>query len=324
MNEVDMSDTKGIYMGQEPANIRLLILRTARCIPVLLLIILALTLAFGGGYYIKNIALAEDKGYQAVADFKTEYTDEPSKAGDYYINETTWNTYLQSSEFLTRVYAELDEPKGTPEDLRECISATVASDIHIPTVRVTDGGNEKGFTLTDLTASVEKALVGGFAEDNPQINKIIRLDDWRISHIEPDVRPVRAFALSAVLSVFFVLVIFFMYELSTDGIWLPETVRARYGIKCIGTRAMPEYEENLKQLSREEDIEIFSEEELLSEGVDASKIMGRKLVLSLKAGRGAGGRLERILTLLDARGLSLAAVELTGADEILIKRYYHI
>ena len=58
----------------------------------------------------------------------------------------------------------------------------------------------------------------------PEITRIKVLDHGDLAEaVVPDVRPVRAVILAAVLSLFFVVVIFLLWELSRDSIWLPAT-----------------------------------------------------------------------------------------------------
>ena len=69
----------------------------------------------------------------------------------------------------------------------------------------------------------------------------------------PDVRPVRAVILAAVLSLFFVVVIFLLWELSRDSIWLPATLRRRYGLHSLGTVESTGFAENVKYLLEKAD-----------------------------------------------------------------------
>ena len=70
----------------------------------------------------------------------------------------------------------------------------------------------------------------------PEITRIKVLDHGDLAEaVVPDVRPVRAVILAAVVSLFFALVLFTLVEIAEDGIWLPATLRRRYGLNSLGT-----------------------------------------------------------------------------------------
>ena len=91
------------YYGKEPFDLRLTALRLMRNLNKILLITLAGTLLFGGGYYVKNVLLHTEKEYSATSTYMVEYVNPPKQSGDYYINHMSWNTLVQSEEFLTAV-----------------------------------------------------------------------------------------------------------------------------------------------------------------------------------------------------------------------------
>ena len=65
---------------------------------------------------------------------------------------------------------------------------------------------------------------------------------------DPSVRTLRAVILAAILSLFFAVVISLLWELSCDSIWLPATLRRRYGLKDLGTVHSAGFAENVKYL----------------------------------------------------------------------------
>ncbi len=94
---------EGSY-GKEPFDLRLTVLRLLACADRILLLTLAGTLLFGGGYYVKNVLLRQEKQYGITSVYRVEYAVEEEKdVGTVYINEMSWNTYLHSQEFLDAV-----------------------------------------------------------------------------------------------------------------------------------------------------------------------------------------------------------------------------
>lgn len=251
------------YYGKEPFDLRLTALRLVRNWNKILLITLAGTLLFGGGYYVKNVLLHTEKEYSATATYMVEYVNPPKQSGDYYINHMSWNTLVQSEEFLTaageqyKVLAaslEKDNAGITAEeaenfwenaDLKAHVSATLPSDWNIPATTVITPEEE---LTTLLTAAIEAAMVQDMTGMTEAIANVSVIDPGVSKEVIPDVRPVRAVVLSALLSFFFALVIFLLKELGEDSIWLPTSLRVRYGLKVLGTVNSPDYKENFKYL----------------------------------------------------------------------------
>ena len=245
---------QGSY-GKEPFDLRLTMLRFMRCLNRILLLTLAGTVLFGGGYYVKNVLMHPEKEYSATSTFKVEYEVPPTQSGDYYINSMTWNTLVQSQEFLVGVQAHLAEMYGilpeeiTAEELKGMLSATLPSDWNVPTVTVV--ADSPDMTI-QIAAAAEAAMENEFVENMQEIKSVRVIDSVSVAEeVKPDVRPVRAVVLSAVLSLFFAVVIFLLKEIGDDGIWLPSTLRQRYGLAVLGTVNSPELKENINYLFRE-------------------------------------------------------------------------
>lgn len=245
-----------VSYGKEPFDLRLTMLRLCRNLWKILAVTVVGTLLFGGGYYVKNVLLQPDPGYAASSTYKVEYVENPNAAGAYYINEATWNSLIHTGEFLDGVEKHLQEAvkrgdSGASEAAamnREqriaALSATLPSDFSIPVTRATTGNPE---TSIALAHAAEDAMCTEFAESMPEIGRIKVLDHGDVAEpVVPDVRPLRAVILAAVLSLFFAVVIFLLWEISQDSIWLPVTLRTRYGLPSLGTVESGEFAENLK------------------------------------------------------------------------------
>ena len=249
--------------GKEPFDLRLLLLRLGSNLWKILALTILGTVLFGGGYYVKNVLLQPDPGYAASSTYKVEYVENPNAAGAYYINEATWNSLLHTGEFLDGVETHLQEAAergdtsaaAALEQGRDrwikALSAALPSDFSIPVTKATTQDPEESIALAH---AVEETMCGEFAESMPEITRIKVLDHGDLAEaVVPDVRPVRAVILAAVLSLFFVVVIFLLWELSRDSIWLPATLRRRYGIHSLGTVESMGFAENVKYLLEKAD-----------------------------------------------------------------------
>ncbi|MFR8844276.1 MAG: hypothetical protein ACLVGL_04000 [Waltera sp.] len=108
------------------------------------------------------------------------------------------------------------------------------------------GGNSDPEMSIALAHAVEDTMCDEFAESIVEIDRIKVLDHGDFAEVVvPDVRPVRAVILAAVLSLFFAVVLFLLVEISQDSIWLPATLRRRYGLNSLGTVRSVGFAENL-------------------------------------------------------------------------------
>jgi len=357
-----------MWMGKEPFDLRLTALRMIRNLHIIAGITLLGTILFGGGYYVKNVLLQKDTAYEVTSTYRVSYVEEPSKSGDYYINEMTWNTYMDSKEFLDAVYAHLQEITiavdsrfvNSAQDLATMIDARLASDVHVPSTVVTTTSD--GWTIW-IAQAVEATMVQEFVEQNEQVAAIQVIDPaMTASKVIPDVRPLRAFALSGVLSMFFAVVWFLLKEISRDGIWLPSTLRRSYGLKTVGTINSPELVPNLEHVFGNcakvavcsINVEVYSPDiienlqkkladdanmkqsdgklksiEWIPGGVPvcASELCATMrecdgILLLVKSGDYGGKYLESVLEYFDTQDIKVTAALLWDADEWLIRMYY--
>jgi hypothetical protein len=338
------------HYAKEPFDLRLTVLRYVRNFHIIILVTALGTVLFGGGYYVKNVLLVTEHYYEATATYKVEYTDEPSKSGDYYINEMSWNTYVKSGDFLDALSENTEKLSAKHfenEELAQMLDAALASDIHVPSVTVT-------YSDRDICLAVERAVedtvTGYFADSNPQVESISVIDSpSEAAEVEPDVRPLRALVLSAILSFFAATVVFLLYEIGSDGIWLPATIRKRYGIKCVGTKESGELAANINYIFNDmKNIAVCTVEDIpepcgmkeFLEKINTEKtwiptpapLMCPEsavklhemdgIMLVVNAGSRSGRRLERVLEFMAEQDINVTAAILDNADEWIIRKYY--
>ncbi len=348
--------------AKEPFDLRLTVLRMIRNLHIIIGVTLLGVLLFGGGYYVKCVLLNQNTTYEAISTYRVSYVEEPSKSGDYYINEMTWNTYVDSKEFADAVYAYLmemvdardDELVKSAEELAGILDARLDSDVHVPSTVVTTTSEERTLMIAQ---AVERAMTQDFVEKNEQVAAIeVITPALRTQEVVPDVRPLRAVVLSAVLSFFFVVVLLLFKEISDSAVWLPATLRKRYGLKVLGTVESPELLANLEfvfgdskkiavcaidsEVNPAEVIDALREKwskqtikEQMQEWIsvpapmlcpESSKAMHETegVLLVIKAGKCAEKTLEYILEYLITQEIKVTAALLWDADEWLIRMYY--
>lgn len=345
------------HYEKEPLDLRLVILRLWKQGWIIVAVTLLGTLLFGGGYYLKNVALPPTQ-YAAMSLYQVEYVSEPNSdttqdKGVSYINHETWNRWMDTKEFLDLVYANLE---GTPdaqidrETMKGYLSAELLTDHKMPDTIVTTPDPE--LTLR-LAAAVEKSMVD-FAGIQYGIANISVVDPAVTVEVFNESRPLNACVLSAVVSFVFIMAVLLLKEIGSDSIWLPATLSSRYGLKTLGTVNSKGFAENVKYLFQDsrkvgvlavEEIELGAVTESLSKAARHGDDQSRKewialpnldlcpetcvtirkldgLVLVVSAGAGSGKKLEAVLEFLKTQECKVDAALLWEADERLIRRYY--
>lgn len=349
-----------MWVGKEPFDLRLTVLRLIACMDRVLAFTLAGTLLFGGGYYLKNVLLQPEKKYSVSSVYRVDYLVEEEKdIGVVYINEMSWNTYVQSQEFLDAVMKHMEINAGymdsswmdsiTEEQVSEALTAYLASDLRVPSTTVIT--NSEAASLF-IARAVEQTMTEDFPKGVREVTDIRVIDAPETAEeVIPDVRPGRAFALSAVLSCFFAVVILLLKETGDDNIWLPATIRMRYGVKTAGTLESPGLSENLRYMFREKKrVAVCGVQEETDPAEILASLRGKcaegleewfpvpspilcpescrvlreaeGILLAVRAGAHAGGQLKYCLEYLQQQDCKVTAVILWNADERLIRAYY--
>lgn len=347
------------YYGKEPFNLRLTVLRMLNWLPLIAAVTLLGTAVFGGGYYVKNVLLRGQRYYEATSFYRVDYAvDDVEDMMDVFINEMSWNTYMQSAMFQDAVQAHLAEAGVTgvsDQELAESIKAFVLSDVRVPSTTVTTDSPEKSVSIA---RAVEAAMTGEIAEGISELAAVTVIEPGQeAKEVLPNIRVGRAFVFSAVMSSFFVVIILLLKETGDDGLWLPESLRKRYGLKAAGTLRSPELAENLGYFFREAGTADAPAGKIavcpVQEKLDAQKVLEQLrevcpdvvgegwfgvnspladpkvcrqlreaggILLAVRAG-GAGRTLEQVLDYLEQQDCHVTAAILWDADEKLLRRY---
>ena len=347
------------YYKKEPFDLKLALLRLLFNLHWILLVTILGTLIFGGGYYVKNVLLRTEKSYRATSAYMVEYVDPDWYNNGKYINHMTWNTWINSKEFLDNVDRHLKEeglPYPAEMDDKIILTARVDSDLRVPFIEVTTYAPELSLSIAK---AIEITMMEDFAAGIPKDVASVRVIDPALEAPEviPDVRPARAFVLSAILSCFFAVTIFLLREWGSDSIWIMSTLYYRYGLKVLDTidkvafqRGNLFYYKDMKRIAvctiddsvdttevsefmRQMDLELgedsFQENRWIP--VPALSLCGEVcdtlraadgILLVVKAGPHAGKPLEYALRYLAQQECGITCAILWGEDKKMSKIYY--
>lgn len=345
---------EGSY-GKEPFDLRLTVLRMCRQWKRILIITLAGSIIFGGLYWLGNTLLRGKREYEAGSVYRVDYGVDDVDANAVMINSYTWNTYMHTEEFLNMVRERLAGSglEGlSDEELGGCIQGEIESDWRVPSTRVVTGEPER---TTAVAQAVEEAVTEDFVRGISEIKAIRVLDHaGEAREVVPELRIARAFLLGAVLAAFFVIVFLLLKELGDDNIWLPATIRRRYGVKAVGTLESRELKENICYLfagaahpvicSVQEDCDLLKTAEtvrkicagtrageaewpVLPSPLSCPETVGKLrqadgILLAVRAGAHGGKKLEYTLDFLAQQDCKVTGVILLEADETLLRLYY--
>lgn len=350
---------KGSYRN-ESFDLKLAILRLLLNLHWIVLVTVLGTVLFGGGYYVKNVLLRTEKNYMAEADYMVEYIDSDWYNNGKYINHMTWNTWVNSKEFTDNMERHLEEQEQNADILAEenkvVLTVRVDSDLRVPTIMVTSAVPE---VCLAVSKAIETTMVEDFAAGMPEDIASIRVIDPadEVAEVIPDVRPLRAFILSAILSFFFAVTVFLLREWGSDSIWLMSTLYTRYGLEVLDTfEDISFVAGNLFYYKDKKRMAVCS----VDNGIDTTEVseymyeMDKKvtgddtmenrwiptpalllcgevcetlreadgILLVVKPGMHEGKKLEYVLRYLKQQKCEITCAILWGADEKLSKLYY--
>ena len=358
MREFGLGET---YAGAEPFDERLLFLRFLKNIPGIVGIILAGTALIGSLILLGRYIAAENADYEVEQYYHFNYITEPVNTGDTSIIYQTWEIYVSTPDFLEMTAQNLKEISGgayslTAQEIDEATSMTLPTDIHVPCATVTGKDPElvKALALA-FNRTLEEYLVPLLS------NQITDFETMNTALIptQPAFEPRlgQSYGLAAVLMTVLTLVIFCLWELGLDSIFLPATLRKRYGLSCAGSLGSEELPSNLAyalkdakraglctldeemdpmalaqklpEIARENAQEISCElvpvpaPILCTQTAQVLRTMDA-VVLAVPAGIHSGKPLDHLLDYFKEQGIAVTTTVLTDADEKMIRSYYRL
>lgn len=330
---------------KEPFNFKLFVLNMLGKWYQFLLCAVAGAVLFGSSYYLYKVVYAPAREYRAVATYYIEYAKDPLLGEPYsYFNEYTLDGWLNTDVFVEQVLPKLST-ELTAEELNERIALTVPSDVRV--IQLTATSADPVLTMEILQA-YDEALVT-FADLQREINAI-KVQDMpdEANQIKADIRTKRAFVLGAVLGLFAGSMYIVLKYLMDDGIYLPETLKKRHGLKVLGADVSEELAANVLFAVKEmQKVAVTSvgDTPFLPEVLHVLKGMtpekewvlvpamvqcpeaGEVLrgcdgcILTVVSGSDKSGAIDRALHYYEQQQVTVIGTILWNVDEKLLKRY---
>ncbi len=233
---------------REPFNFKLFVLKMLGKWYQFALCTLVGALIFGGTYYLYKVVYAPAREYEAVATYYIEYAKDPDLGNSVtYFNEYTWNSWITEDVFIEQVQPMLSQ-ELTAEQLGAYLEVTLPSDVRVMELKAVTADPK-------LTMELLNAYDVAFSEFAKRQREIHRMERQGISEeavqIKADIRTQRAFVLGGVLGLVLGGLYIILQYLLDDGIYLPEILTKRHGIKVFGTDVSEELAANVSYALRD-------------------------------------------------------------------------
>ena len=337
--------------AEERVDYKLFRLRFVKKIWLILVATILGALVVGVPYYLVNVTFGEGPSYKIVSEYYLDYAQDGSGKTYDYINYYTWSTIADTDEFIRILKAELPEKMFVSEEtLRSYTDATVESDTrYLFTTVVTEHPDK----TVRIARAMERAIET-FAKSQKEFQSVkVVTAPLEAERTYPDVRPVRALVLGAVLGLFVGLVGVCVFLICDSSVFLPSTIEKRYKVKALGCQSFTESKNNIRYAIRgakklavvglgdmEGTVALEALEFIkcnLLEGcqvcVMTTSLLAKefdfdalrdcdKVLLLVRAGAKNGKVIERAVEQLRRQDVNLDGVFLFDEDKMLIKRYY--
>ncbi len=307
-------------------------------------------------YYLHRTVFAPPVEYQVQGEVYVDYVVvEGYGISLTSYNTETWNTMVQSDEFMDRIKTSVTEQgfSISKELLKESIFVKLVSDsrVLITTVTMKD---------PDLAVEASHGLLQAimtFGEGQDNVKEIRIMSDPSEAALEVQENRIFSMALTgAILGAFLSIVIVSFSIAMDDSVYIPQVFEKRYHVPALGTLASKSLYMELTYLLKDlnkvavlalckdipiEDVadQLSSLYEIDSEGkqmpvftpvldVEEHPHMTETLrkaegvILVAGFGRHDGKRIERTIAFLRRQDCNIMGALLWGADEKLLLRYY--
>ncbi len=338
-----------LNFAKEPFDFKLFFLRFMKKIWIVICAALVGLILVGGGNYLKKVVLAGPVKYEIETSYYVNYaTDAENGQIITYINEATWESWITMDWFTDRIWSHatelgLQSDSITRENLPEYVSATLLTDVHIPTTYAAAHSPEEAMLLNEAV----KMTMADFAEHQEEMRSVEVIDETPVKEKDRDDRTVRACILGAVLGAFAACVLLSFQLIADDSIWVPETFTYRYDLPMLGALCKGEKELSEEAVSnleyrfkkdKSDDKWVALECGVTFNGVLPAgfEIIGTEklpdaypkmrtssgVLLLIGAGTYGGKQIERMIHSLKVQDCPVKGALLCDADARLLKQYY--
>jgi capsular polysaccharide biosynthesis protein len=331
--------------AKEPFDFKLFVLKMLGKWQQFVLCTLVGALLFGGTYYLYKVVYAPAREYEAKATYYIEYAKDPELGNAAtYFNEYTLNSWVLEDVFVKQVQEALDKEISS-EEIDGYLTVTLPSDVRVMQLKVVTAEPE-------LTMEILKAYdvaFQAFAERQREINYMtLQGMSEEATQIKADIRTQRAFVLGGVLGFVLGGLYIMLKYLLDDGIYVPEILTKRHGLKALGadgseelaanvsyavrdykriavtsigdSPALPQVQAKLKAISTDKEWVLVPSMIQCPEAGDALRACDG-CILVVTAGKDKSTAIDRALSYYAQQDVKVIGAVLWNTEEMLLKRY---
>lgn len=330
--------------GNEPADLKLLVLRFSRKIWIFLLAVIAGSTVTGALYFVQHVVLAPAPEYVAHSMMYVDFVRGEGREPKYYtFNTAGWSGFVKTDEILDKAVEQLKtneeaqklEMPISKEEMRACVDASVDADYRVVDLLVTSTDPERAVIIAH---AVEAAfpVFGDSMQEIEQVRVMTSADT--ATRVWVDTATYRAFIWGGILAGVIVFLVLLVRLILDEAVYVPETLRRRYGFPVLGvafdkestdTFAMKQQEQlkqNIAYFCKEDSyyrLAVGQRENILQHPEEMSKIKDATgVVLEIPAGVQNGKIVEETIGQLQQHDIKIYGMVLVQTKERLLKAYY--
>jgi len=307
--------------GNEPADLKLLVIRFSRKIWMILLAVVIGAIVGGAGYFVQHVVLAPAPEYVAHSMMYVDFVRGEGKEPKYYtFNTAGWSGFVKTDEILDTAMEQLEqngeaEKLATPitkEEMRASVDASVDADYRVVDLLVTSTDPDRAVIIAH---GVEQAfpVFGNSMQEIEQVRIMTSADT--ATRVWVDTATYRAVIWGGFLAGLLVFFIMLFYVSLDDSVYVPETVRRRYGFPVLEEKDI--IESKMLRIPTSQKENIIKNPKLLEETMQHDNV-----ILEIPAGDHNGKVVEETIGQLQQKDKKIVGVILTNKDERLLNLYY--
>lgn len=215
--------------GNEPADLKLLLIYFIKRIRFLIYFTIFGALIFASLYYMKTFVFVDEHEYVATGELYLVYADDV-RLDNVYINDYTWQNLVKSDKAVEYAMGEIYS-NVTEEELRESVTAGLVSDVRFVTLTV----KTKDPELCVEIAQAYQAAIKKLGEEMVDIEAItVFTDADTAEEVKVDNRIARMAITGGVIGFilsFFWITLQYVFD---DSVYVASQFERRFGVPVIG------------------------------------------------------------------------------------------
>ncbi len=302
-----------------------------------------------GAYNVVRALNSDGDIYRVSSDYYITFNEEED--GPNYYNAYTWDTILRDDPVVDVVMENLPDTVSK-EEVKAAVTGEMLGDYRILTVHVTSKDPE-------FAQMVAKAYIKGMGQFADKISMLDTIELWsqeEVALVVEENLTVNAAILGAVVGLFLGIIIWSIYYILDDSIYVEKDLTDRFAVPFLGmiTRkdselCKQELKNNVSYLLKEEEYYLVfaekenavtdKEKESLLAKVDNARIKGilsmqgddldilRKssgVVLMVPWGDKNGNVVEKTMAFLEKQECKIAGAIIYDAEDAFLRKYYGI